>query len=117
MNIFEKIKSLLSSREKPLELEEISPAELLLESNTVWPFKISGTLSIIDVGSVDEYDFPHWTIGEFEIENVEGSILVEFKGDTLKNAGITDEFEYEDPLTILVELSIEEYYQVKSIEK
>lgn len=116
MNIFKKIKSLLSPKDKPLELEEKSPAEQLLESNTVWPFKISGTLSIIDAGSVDEDDFPHWTIGEFDIENVEGSILVEFKGDTLKNVGITDEFEFENPLTILVKPSIEEYYQVESIE-
>ena len=116
MSIFEQIKSMFTGRENTPEPEELSSAEQLLVSNTSWPFKIRGTLSIIDAGSIDENDFPHWTIGEFELENVDGKVLVEFRGDTLRNAGITDEFEYGDPLTLLVNPSFEEYYQVVSIE-
>lgn len=116
MSIFEQVKSMFAGRENPPKPEELSPAEQLLESNTDWPFKIRGTLSIIDAGSIDEDDFPHWTIGIIELENVDGKILVEFRGDTLRNAGITDEFEYGDPLTLLVNPSVEEYYQVVSIE-
>ena len=93
---------------------EDNPLEARLQENNEWPVKLTGTLEIIDAGSFNG-DFAEWAIGEFEVADNGGDILVEFKGKTLKLAGIDLTFEYSDPITLWVNYEIEQYYQVERV--
>ena len=79
-----------------------------------WPQKVTGTFSYVDSGSYDG-DYAMWAIGILELPNSEESILIEFKGNVLKVAGIDHEFGVPDPLTVEVEAPIDRYFQVKRV--
>ena len=82
-----------------------------LADSKVWPQTISGSLYIVDAGSFNG-DYAEWAIGHLEIPGKEESISLEFKGEVLKEAGISLEFELPDSLTVEINPPIERYFQV-----
>lgn len=58
---------------------ESSVLEQKLNSNSEWPFEVSGVLDIIEAGGYDESEYPAWAIGEFVQEGDDFGVLVHIK--------------------------------------
>ena len=90
---------------------DVNPAEEYLQTNREWPIKIRGSIYLLDCGS-EENDFAHWAIATFEIEGMDGAILVEFKGDLLQKENVNIEFKFNNLVSLWVNPAVNEYYQV-----
>jgi len=88
-----------------------------IESNTSWPYKIIGHLDIIDaaVGDSDS-DTPDWIIGSITNPHNNEDILVEFKSGAAQSSGYTMDFNIKNPVTLWVNESVSDYYQVDRVE-
>jgi hypothetical protein len=88
-----------------------------IESNTIWPYKLTGEFDVIDaaVGNNDS-DTPDWIIGTITNPSNNEDVLVEFKSKAAQNSGFTMEFNYKNPVTLWVNESVNEYYQVERVE-
>jgi hypothetical protein len=88
-----------------------------IESNTTWPYKLTGNLDIIDAAAGDnDSDTPDWIIGSITNPSNNEDILVEFKSDAARSSGYTMNFNYKNPVTLWVNESVNEYYQVERVE-
>jgi len=98
-----------------MSCDELTGYEKQLAHSEEWPQKIEGSFYLLDA---DEGNgkYASWAIGTFEPKGTGESILVEFRGDVLKLAGIDLEFEHPDPMVILVNQPIKMYFQVDKIE-
>ena len=97
--------------------DNISTLEETLANNNKWPYKLVGSLNIIEAAERgDNPDIPEWVIGILSPIGTQEEILVEFKGNVPKEAGFTMDFEYSDPITLWIGPSINEYYQVAKVE-
>ena len=102
--------------ESESDTAEVNRAEEMMLENNNWPKKLTGNVDVLDSGSY-EGDFAYWAIAIFEVSDPPGDILIEFRGDILKKAGIDSNFEFTNPVSITVNQAVEEYYQVVSISK
>ena len=93
-----------------------SPNEIAIQfaNTSKRPLKFSGSLEITD--AVVDDTGPIWAVGLLVVENSTGDILVEFNGNVLQEAGITDEFEYPEIITLWLNDAKNEFYQVTKIE-
>ncbi len=88
--------------------------EKQFESNSQRPLEFSGSLDIIDASFDD--NGPTWAIGTLAVENSSDEILVEFNGKVLQKAGVTEEFDYQETVTLWLNDAKNEYYQVSKME-
>jgi len=95
--------------------DKLEGFEKELSLSKEWPQKLEGSFYLLDS---DQGDGVHasWAIGTFEPAGIEESILIEFRGSTLKDARIGLDFKYENPVTIWVNQQVKMYFQVVKIE-
>ena len=95
--------------------DRLSGYEKKLADSTEWPQVIEGSFYLLDADQGDG-NYANWAIGTFEPMGTDESILIEFKGNTLKEADIDLDFDYPYPLVISVNKPINMYFQVVRIE-
>ena len=88
--------------------------EKSLSDSREWPQKIVGTFYFLD-SDLGDGTYAEWAIGTFEPLDTSESILVEFKGNTLKNAGIDLNFEFPKPVTLVINQHQNMYFQVEKV--
>jgi hypothetical protein len=87
----------------------------LIENDT-WPQVVSGTFSFLDSDTGDG-KYAEWAIGIIDVPSKSDSILIEFRGNVLKDAGIDLEFNVPDPVTLSIGPPKERYFQVQGVVK
>jgi len=100
--------SLLSACDVPEGYEK----ELI--DNDIWPQTISGTFTLLD-SDLGDGKYAEWAIGTLDVQGKNDGVLIEFRGNVLKKAGIDLEFNIPDPVTVSVESPKEMYFQVQGI--
>ncbi len=88
--------------------------EKSLSDSKEWPQEIVGTFYFLD-SDLGDGTYAEWAIGTFEPLGTSESILVEFNGNTLKNAGIDLSFEFPKPVTFVINQPHNMYFQVEKI--
>jgi len=94
--------------------DELTGFEKQLSQSDEWPQRLEGSFNLIDANEGDG-TYATWAIGSFEPLGLDESILIEFKGGTLEEAGIDLSFDYPDPMTVWVNQEINMYFQVVRI--
>lgn len=87
-----------------------------IESNTSWPYKLTGHLDIIDAAGDVDSGTPDWIIGSITNPDNNEDILVEFNTSAAQSSGYTMDFDFKNPVTLWVNESVSEYYQVERVE-
>lgn len=86
-------------------LSDSSPSSSL-ESNTIWPYMVSGEVDIVESG-FDDSDYASWAIGTVSFDGVD--ILIEFDKPVLERAGIDSYFNFDNPTTLMIGAPKEQY--------